>query len=76
MDWLTTGAIIVGIFAVTAVVSLFIPKDRDPEIHGDNTDGPVIPTPGPDGSMMGAGRQDWEDAEDADMEGRIEDGQH
>jgi hypothetical protein len=55
MDWLTTGAIILGIFGVTAILSLFIPKDRDPEVSSDNSDGPVIPTPALDGSVMGAG---------------------
>ena len=58
MDWLTTLYIILGVFGVTAVVSLFIPKDTDPEINRDNGDGPVIPVPDTDGSVMGAGRGD------------------
>jgi hypothetical protein len=66
MDWLTTGAIILGIFGVTAILSLFIPKDRDPEITGDNTDGPVIPTPALDGSVMGAGGRDDEHYDPSD----------
>lgn len=56
MDWLTTLYIILGIGGVTAVVSLFIPRDTDPEIGRDNGDGPVIPVPDADGSVMGAGK--------------------
>ncbi len=67
MDWVTTFLIIGGVFGVTGVIALFIPKDRDPEINSDNGDGPVIPTPGVDGSMMGAGGR----SEDADM-GEVE----
>lgn len=70
MDWLLTGAIILAIFGLTAILSLFIPKDRDPEIHSDNTDGPVIPAPAPDGSVMGVGGSNA-DAEDLDM-GEVE----
>lgn len=61
MDWMTTGLIILGIFGVTAILSLFIPKDRDPEIGRDNGDGPVIPAPGADGSVMGAGKKTPDD---------------
>lgn len=70
MDWLTTLYIILGVFGVTAVVSLFIPRDRDPEINADNGDGPVIPAPAPDGSVMGAGgRRDDEDYDPAQDDG-------
>lgn len=74
MDWLTTGGIILGIFGVTAILSLFIPKDRDPEIHAENTDGPVIPVPGADGSVLGAGgrRDDPADHAHSDL-GEVED---
>jgi len=73
MDWLTTGGVILAIFGVTAILSLFIPKDRDPEFNASNTEGPVIPVPGADGSVLGAGgRSDWEDAQDGDM-GEVED---
>ncbi|MEZ6028867.1 MAG: hypothetical protein R3C46_03865 [Hyphomonadaceae bacterium] len=70
MDWLLTGAIILAIFGLTAILSLFIPKDRDPEINSDNGDGPVIPAPAPDGSVMGVGGNNA-DAEDLDM-GEVE----
>jgi hypothetical protein len=56
MDWLMTLCIILGVFGVTAVLSLLIPKDTDPEIGRDNGDGPVIPVPDADGSVMGAGK--------------------
>lgn len=74
MDWLTTLYIILGVFGVTAVVSLFIPKDTDPEIGRDNGDGPVIPVPDPDGSMMGSGKggtdEDYDPAgDDGDGDG-------
>ncbi len=77
MDWLTTLYIILAIFGVTAVVSLFIPKDRDPEVSAENGDGPVIPVPGADGSVMGTGgrrsENDYDPAdEDSDM-GEVED---
>lgn len=61
MDWLTTLCIILGIFGVTSVVSLFIPRDTDPEIGRDNGDGPVIPVPDADGSVMGAGKSGADD---------------
>lgn len=74
MDWMTTGLIILGIFAATAGLSLFIPKDRDPEVGRENTDGPVIPGPGADGSFMGMGgrRGDPADDEHSDL-GEVED---
>jgi hypothetical protein len=64
MDWMTTGMIILGIFGVTAILSLFVPRDRDPEVGRDNGDGPVIPVPGPDGSVMGAGKKAPDDEYD------------
>lgn len=68
MDWLVTGGIILGVFALTAVVSLFIPRDRDPEIGRDNGDGPVIPAPGPDGSFTGVGATGYDaELDDTDI---------
>lgn len=73
-DWLVTGGIIAGVFALTAVISLFIPKDRDPEIRRQNGDGPVIPDPGPDGSVMGlGGANDGAEPDDTDII-EVEDG--
>jgi hypothetical protein len=75
MDWLATLYIILGVFGVTAVVSLFIPKDTDPEISRENGDGPVIPVPDADGSVMGAGKggadEDYDPA-DGDGDGDAE----
>lgn len=56
MDWMTTIYIILGIFGVTVAVSLFLPKNVDAQTQEDNRDGPVIPVPGADGSVMGVGR--------------------
>lgn len=58
MDWINVLLIIGGIFGVTGIISMLIPKDRDPEIGSTNDDGTVIPTPGLDGSVMGAGGDD------------------
>jgi hypothetical protein len=74
MDWMTTGGIILGIFGVTAILSLFMPRDRDPEVGRDHGDGPVIPVPGADGSVMGAGGRRNDPADDAHSDlGEVED---
>lgn len=69
MDWLTTLYIILAVFGVTAVLSLFIPNDSDPEVGRDNGDGPVIPVPDTDGSVMGAGKGGGEDDFDPAVDG-------